>query len=251
MNNTIYKYKFEPAFPISPELYLNSRFQLKGLTTFEIQLSLNGEHKYNFEEGLEVLRQHEEKKNQMISMYNFKVTDDNTLIESFYMEGLVHFQISTKVEDIAPFFNYIFPLFGVLLYGEFDSNEHFLSRDDVCCKFGHEIYPKHTEFSATWWDDNPFINHFFVFPKKEWENKNVKNIVAIGGEPLEFGYDNIQNTSANFYLMKQIPRHGTKAYIQSTDDLKNIEVYEKEIIQSTINGLKREGVNFQTYYSVI
>lgn len=252
MNNRSYKYKFEAAYPISPELYINSRFKLEEFTPFNIKIESRGEHLYSFEEGIKLLREYQEMDDQLISMYEFEVKDDNTLIETFYLREYVRYQILTKVEgDIMPFFNCIFPLFGVLLYGEFDSKEHFLVRDDVCCKFAHEIYPKHTDLSATWWDDKPFINHFFAFPKKEWEDRKLKSVVAIGGEPLEFGYSNIKNTSANFYLMKYIPRYGKEAYIKPTDDLSKVEDYEKEIIQSTLKGLDRERIDYKIYHSVI
>lgn len=34
VNNKTYQYKFDSAFPISPELYLESRFQLKTFHSF-------------------------------------------------------------------------------------------------------------------------------------------------------------------------------------------------------------------------
>lgn len=250
MKNKTYKFKFSSAFPIDSKLYFNSRFQLKEFIPFEIKVHDKKHMVCTFEEGLELIRSYQEE-GQLIHFYHFHVTDNNTLIETFHMKDIVKFQISTKVEDMISFFNYIFPLFGVLLYGQLDSKEHFLVRDDVCCKFAHEIYPKHTDLSATWWDEKPYINHFFVFPKKERENRDINHVVAIGGEPLEFGYDDIKNTAANFYLMKYIPRYGEEAYIMPTDDMRKVEEFEKNIVLATLEGIKKEEIESTIYYKAI
>lgn len=247
--NKIKKFRFESAYPIDSELYLKKRFELDGYKPHQITYRKHSEDTdYSLEEGLNKIKEHDQvSMKKIISMYEFTVTMDNTLIETFFMDGLTRFTLHTKVVDMKEFFNYIFPLMGVLLYGEFDPKEHFLIRDDVCCKFIHEIYPKHTEVSGTWWDDTPYINHFFAFPKSEWEDRKVEHYVALGGEPLEFGYE-VTHTAANFYLMKSITRTGEEVYIQKADDMLKVDGFEREIVLATIEGIKKENIENTIHY---
>jgi hypothetical protein len=245
------KFSFEACYPMQSSLYFNSRFQLEGLKPHQITVSepFNRKLTFPYKDGLKLIQEQYLPNCQIISMYSFEITTDNILIEKFDLRN-AHFKVYTQLDesDIITFFHYIFPLQGVLLFGNFDSKEHFLVRDEVCCKFAHEIYPKHTDFLATWWEDEPYINHFFVFPKSEREH--IHHFVAIGGNPLDFAYGEKNNTTATFYLMKGIRRNHEKAYIKETDNMQQIEEFEKEIVKQTIEGIEKEGIDYQIYYSV-
>lgn len=254
MKNRVYKSQFKATYPIATELYLETRFMFKQLIPFKICYGLNRqETEYNFLEGLQVM--HKVKcniKNENVGLYEFYITHDNTLVETFIMYGFEKFKLYTQLtaRTIQEFYQYIFPLHGVLVFGEFDAHEHYLIRDDVCCKFAHELYPKYTNLKATWWDNKPNINHFFVFEHSDTKQQ-IKNIMAIGGEPLERGYENIKNTAANFYLSKYINRSGKEAYLKFNDDMESVQEFEKEFIKCTIAALSQEKIPFNIDYIAV
>lgn len=247
------KFIFESTYPIDLDLYITTRFRLDGQKPYQIEFDNFVEKTtWTCEEGIQRLNKYLKNKN-LNHLYSFKVTMDNTLIESFYISGQktdLKIKLHTNIRDIREFFNYIFPLNGVLLYGTIDSKEHFTTRDDVCCKFAHELYPIHTDdFSASWFCDEPYINHFFVFPKVEKKESKIEHCVALGGGPLDKSYIK-ENTSANFYLMKSLDRNKNNAYIKATDDMNCIESFEKEIVVATINALQKERIEHEIQYKV-
>lgn len=85
VNNKTYQYKFDSAFPI------------KDFTPFEIQFSNDEDYQYTFEEGLKLLRQHQQKEGQLISMYGFHVKEIiQSTIKGLKEEG-IDFQIYHSV----------------------------------------------------------------------------------------------------------------------------------------------------------
>ena len=252
MKNRVYKSQFKATYPIATALYLESRIMLKQLVPFKIGYGLNSqEEEYDLQQGIQVMRSIKcNINNENIGLYEFFITHDNILVETFIMYGFEKFKLYTQLteETLQEFYRYIFPLHGVLIFGEFDAQEHYLIRDDVCCKFAHELYPKYTNLKATWWDNKPNINHFFVFDNKD---RKIENIMAIGGEPLERGYDSIKNTAANFYLSKYINRRGKDAYLQLNDDMESVQEFEKEFIQCTLSALNQEKIPFHIDYIAV
>lgn len=233
------KHKFESAYPLEAEVYFQNRFKNEGLTPFKVTKCevAKSEIEYELEQGLELIKK-AQKNDPLIHLYHFEISEENVLTETLFMDDWTRFQLHTSLDDIESFFHIIFPMMGVLLYGTIDKGKRFITRDDVCCEFAHEVYPKHTELKATWWDDEPYINHFFAFHSSKYPIDN--DCVAIGGEPL--GRGSKAKTSATFYLMKAITRNGKEAYIKASDDMKTVYPFEQDIVKQTIEGLKKQSV---------
>lgn len=236
-------YNFESVYPMEATLYSSSRFQLgEEWMPFRTEFRVIGgtPKEVLFNQWMVLIGQAIQK-HELIHTYKFYMMDD-ILMEHVRIGDEV-FTLYTKTKDIQPFLHYIFPLNGVLLFGIFDNGKEMLCRDDVCNEFAHEIY-KDTNLVATWWEDNPYVNHYFVFPKSERDKDSIDSFVALGGDvPFRF------SSTSYFYLVKTIKRNGKESYIKSTDTMEKVEDFERAIVDETIRALqKNNNIKFQIVY---
>lgn len=245
--------KFEACYPVQATLYMSGRFEeLNNVYPISIQgkkdvfseeLFLNGEQGYKFIQSLV------SQETDHISLYEFVIDDHYRLVERFTVNNSGFIKVITQLSETTQkdFLSFIFKLNGVLLFGEMSTGEAFITRDDICCEFAHNLLPNYQpNYSATWMEGEPFINHFFMYKKEPNSTFSLNQSVALGGKP-----HSRKTGNANFYLMKALPRFDEEAYITSNDDLSKIEPFEKEFVLALVKSLEQaDNVTHRIMYSV-
>lgn len=251
------KSRFAATYPIEKPIFMKCRFydfiesNNKKLLPSKIEVKKFAEtNVYNLKDGLPYLRQHI---SDDIAPYEFSITQENVLLEKFYLgTELIHLETHLESEEaIQAFYKCIFPMYGVLVFGEFDlgeDGEQLLVRDDVCSAILHQLLHTHTNITGDWWYDDPHINHYFIYDRKERGSDNIQEIMALGGEPLERWIDKPEVTAAKFFLGKYINRMGNNAMISWHDNMEIIETFEKHFIEELLAAFKKAHVKHRIDY---
>lgn len=249
--NKVAKTRFQATYSIEKTDFLKKRFYdlENGTKATILPVEIEVTHfedvtTYSLEEGHSYLQTH---LGNNIGLYEFYISQENVLVEKFYMcSEIFHLKtVLTHEDQIKEFYQLIFPIFGVVLFGEFDTNEEFLVRDDVCSKIVHDCLKKHTVLDGTWWDDFPYVNHYFIYHKS---GNDITDIMALGGQPLERWIEQPTVTAATFFLGKYIDRKGDSAIIKNSDDMKTVKPFEENIIETFIKALEDENVKYRIDY---
>lgn len=240
---------FESCYPIQADLFLNQRY-LKEQLPNSIFERKQGHIDYTLIHNENFIDELKNKCKESLIQYQFQI-QDNQLEEkvsispnenkfpnnNFYANYKLNTHFNSEFEK-QHFLNTVYQLFGIIVYGEIENHEEYISRDDVCVHLSSILKEDNNIYNITWSEGNPFINHFFMYE----ENKKaleLPHLIAVGGKPIK------KTNKANFYFMKALDDWDNSAYINKShiNDFAILTNEEKKMISQFANAVEKNNVN--------